>query len=59
MKQKEIIEQLETDLNSKEIQYKFEINCKYGFYTCANFDDDFCSTCDEGDNYEENYLNYE
>lgn len=30
-----------------------EIECKYGFYTCAN-KGEFCLTCEEGDNYEDN-----
>lgn len=28
------------------------INCKYGFYTCANYNLDFCNICEDGDNYE-------
>jgi hypothetical protein len=31
-----------------------EIECKYGFYTCANKVESFCETCNEGDNYEDN-----
>jgi len=26
--------------------------CKYGFYTCGNYQYNLCDTCDEGDNYE-------
>jgi len=32
------------------------INCKYGFYTCSNFIENFCNTCEDGDNYEINEL---
>lgn len=31
-----------------------KINCKYGFYTCMNYDL-MCNTCDEGSNYEIGY----
>jgi hypothetical protein len=33
--------------------------CKYGFYTCANKQNGFCETCEDGDNYEfdNNYNN--
>jgi len=28
------------------------MECKYGFYTCANCVNYMCESCDEGDNYE-------
>jgi DNA-cytosine methyltransferase len=34
-----------------------DVNCKYGFYTCGNYIESFCNSCDDGSNYEENYLN--
>jgi DNA (cytosine-5)-methyltransferase 3A len=29
--------------------------CKFGFYTCINCNEIFCNTCEDGDNYEENF----
>ncbi len=34
-----------------------DVNCKFGFYTCGNYSESFCNSCNDGDNYEENYLN--
>jgi hypothetical protein len=31
------------------------MNCKYGFYTCANSVDYMCDACEDGDNYELKY----
>jgi hypothetical protein len=28
------------------------MNCKYGFYTCANSVEHMCDGCEDGDNYE-------
>ena len=34
---------------------KINIECKFGFYTCANKIESFCQTCEDGDNYELDY----
>ena len=41
------------DANSMSV----DVNCKFGFYTCGNYNEIFCNSCDDGSNYEENYLN--
>jgi DNA (cytosine-5)-methyltransferase 1 len=39
------------------IDYKSK-SCQYGFYTCKNAIHNFCESCDDGDNYEEDNKKY-